>query len=217
MDAVFESFLKIAQNFLSRESSGHDYFHAERVFRMALKIQETEGSDRYVIGIAAIMHDIMRPWEKETKKSHFWAEALGQIEVLLREGWIDEKKLPEILSVIARHDEYDWSDPQPKSLELQIVQDADNLDAIWALWIARTFMYAGAHNCPMWVPWESLDFDHDYIENGTNTSIIRHFYEKLLKLADNMNTETGKEIGLVRHAFMEKYVEQFFNEWAWNI
>ena len=74
-------------------------------------------------------------------------------------------------------------------------------------------MYAGAHNCPMWIPGESLDFDHDYQETGENTTTIGHFYEKLLKLADNMNTKTAKEIATERNKFMQIYLEQFYAEW----
>ncbi len=217
MEIDFAPFLKLIRNYLEKDSSGHDYFHAERVFKMAMKIQETEWGDKYVIGVAAILHDVMRPWEKETKKSHFWPEALEKISDLLKQINVDDEKLSQILEVIARHDIYDWSNPEKKSIELQIVQDADNIDAIGAIGIARTFMYAWSHNSPMWIPGESLDFNHDYVENGNNTSIICHFYEKLLKLAENMNTSTGKAVALERHQFMKQYLEEFFGEWEWLI
>lgn len=213
MEADFQKFLKIAHDFLWDDNSWHDYYHAERVFHLAMRIQEKEGWNPYVIGVSAIMHDLMRPWQTLTGKSHFWEEALAKITSVLVAGEVKQEHLSEILDVIARHDIYDWSQPQNKSIELQIVQDADNLDAIWAIGIARTWKYSWAHNVPMWVPGENLDFSHDYQETGKNTSIIRHFYEKLLKLAENMNTNTAREIAEERSKFMHIYLEQFFAEW----
>ena len=105
----------------------------------------------------------------------FWEEALDKISSVLVDGGVKQEFLDEILHIIARHDIYDWSQPENKSIELQVVQDADNLDAIWAIGIARTWKYSGAHNTPMWVPGENLEFNHDYEETGKNTSIIRHF------------------------------------------
>lgn len=110
------------------------------------------------------MHDLMRPWQTLTGKSHFGDEALGKISSVLVEGGVKQEFLNEILEVIARHDIYDWSRPEQKTIELQIVQDADNIDAIGAIGIARTWKYSGAHNTPMWIPGENLDFSHDYEE-----------------------------------------------------
>lgn len=93
------------------------------------------------------------------------------------------------------------------------MQDADNIDAIGAIGIARTWKYSGAHNTPIWIPGESLDVHGNYQETGKDTSIIRHFYEKLLQLADHMNTQTARIIALERNKFMQLYLEQFFAEW----
>lgn len=213
MEADFQKFLKIAHDFLWDDNSWHDYYHAERVFHLAMRIQEKEGWNPYVIGVSAIMHDLMRPWQTLTGKSHFWEEALAKISSILIAGEIKQEYLSEILDVIAHHDIYDWLHPQKKTLELQIVQDADNLDAIWAIGIARTWKYSGAHSVPMWIPGENLDFSHEYKETGQNTSIIRHFYEKLLKLAQHMNTQTAREIAIERNKFMKVYLEYFFAEW----
>ena len=102
-----------------------------------------------------------------------------------------------------------------KSIELQIIQDADNLDAIGAIGIARTFAFGGVHNVQMYFPGENLKFNNDFVENpqNLNTSTIAHFYEKLLKLKDNMNTKTAKQIAQKRHQFMEDFLQQFFEEW----
>lgn len=160
------------------------------------------------------MHDVLRPWEKQTGKSHFWKEALEIIWWLLEEVGVQEEKFSAILEVIAHHDQYDWSTWNEKSIELQIVQDADNLEAMGAIGIARCLMYGWAHNCPLWIPGENLDFSHDYIEDGTNTTTVAHFYEKLLRLKDNMNTQYWKKLAQERHEFMEEFLQRLFDEWS---
>ncbi|MBP9782089.1 HD domain-containing protein [Candidatus Woesebacteria bacterium] len=200
--------------FLNNESSGHDYSHAERVYTTACYLQQFEGGDLTVIGAAALVHDICRPWEKKTGKSHFGPEALEIIKKVLIDAKIDQAKIPSILDAVAQHDIYDWTIKQSKSIELQIVQDADNLDAIGAMGIARTFAFGGAKGLEMYIPGENLDFSADYIETPTEkTSAISHFYEKLLHIAENMNTQTGKQLAAKKHAIMEDFLKQFFAEW----
>ena len=200
---------------LEAESSGHDYYHAERVLNNALYIQEKEGSgDRYIIGVSALIHDVCRPWEKETGKSHFGDEALERIRQMLIETNESEKTIISVLDIVRLHDVYDWDNPQEKSIELQIMQDADNLDAIGALGIARTFAFGGAHGLNMYIPGENHDFDREFIEDPNHrTSTIAHFYEKLLKLHENMNTDTGKKLGEIRHKRMAQFLDDFFGEW----
>lgn len=200
---------------LEAESCGHDYYHAERVFKNALKIQKSENrGDVYIIGVAALAHDLCRPWEKQTGKSHFGEEALSIIaEILLNAGVLKEH-LASIIEVIRFHDVYDWDNPQTKSIELQIVQDADRLDAIGALGIARTFAFGGAHGLTMYEPGENLNFTTAFIDAPDHrTTTIAHFYEKLLKLHTNMNTETGSAMAAVRQARMEQFLSDFFAEW----
>lgn len=213
-DKIFEKTLNIMRSFLTHDPSGHDSYHAERVFNNAMNIQEAEGGDKLVIGVAAIMHDLLRPWEKETGKSHFGKEALEIIRKELIPLNLDLKTIDNILDVIAKHDFYDWTvKDNSKSIELQIVQDADNLDAIGAIGIGRTFKFGGANNNPMYIPGENLNFTEDFKEDGTMTSTVAHFYEKLLKLKDNMNTVTGKRLAQKRHDFMVQFIEQFLAEW----
>jgi uncharacterized protein len=206
------------KEFLENESSGHDFYHAERVFNNAIYLQEHEGGDLFVIGAAALIHDVCRPWEKKTGKSHFGEEALKIIEDILHQVNINENKIQQILEVIKLHDIYDWTEKmKDKSVELQIVQDADNLDAIGAIGIGRTFAFGGAHNLQMYCPGENLNFTKDFVEDTKyQTSTIGHFYEKLLRLKDNMNTETGKKIAQIRHQVMEDFLKQFFDEWNGN-
>lgn len=218
MQTEFQAVANKVKEVLEFESSGHDYFHAERVCNAALYIQEKEGQgDKYLIGVSALIHDVCRPWEKETGKSHFGEEALGRIRGMLES--IDERPevIESVLEIVRWHDIYDWDTPREKSVELQIVQDADNLDAIGALGIARTFAFGGAHGLNMYVPGENHDFDKAFVEDPNHrTSTIAHFYEKLLKLSQNMNTETGKKLGEIRHQRMVDFLDNFFDEWDFN-
>lgn len=215
MNNDFSKLTDQVKTFLEEESSGHDFYHSERVFNAALHIQEKEGGDKYVIGAAALVHDICRPWEKKTGKSHFGEEALEIIRGVLEKSEVPQDKISDILKVVSLHDIYDWTEKlENKSLELQIVQDADNLDAIGAIGIARTFAFGGSHGLSIYNPGENLDFAKDFVEDPNHrTSTIAHFYEKLLKLKDNMNTKTGKEIAGHRHKIMASFLDEFFAEW----
>ncbi len=173
-----------------------------------------KGADAYVVGAAALVHDICRPWEKEAGKSHFCEEAIEIIRGVLQDSGIAPDKIEPILDVVRLHDIYDWSAKSAKTIELQIMQDADNLEAIGAIGVARTFAFGGANGLTMWHPGESLDFERDFIEDPSHrTTTIAHFYEKLLKIKDNMNTKTGRAIAEERHAFMEDFLKRFFEEW----
>ena len=213
---LFDELKVLVKEFLEKDSSGHDYYHAERVFNSALTLQAEEGGNLVAIGCAALTHDICRPWEKETGKPHYGDEALEIIRNVLQRTNINSSDLDVTLEIIRYHDIYDWTDKMDnKSIELQVVQDADNLDAIGALGIARTFAFGGSHGLEMYVPGESLVFSEDFVEDpGHRTSTIAHFYEKLLKLKENMNTKTGLRLAAGRHLVMERFLEDFFEEWT---
>lgn len=212
---IFEKVKTIVKEFLSQDSSGHDVSHAERVFNIAMTIHEKEGGDKEIIGIASLVHDICRPWEKQTGKSHFGDEALEIIRNELLKIKTEESVITKVLDIVAEHDLYDWTIKNDnKSIELKIVQDADNLDAIGAIGIGRTFAFGGSHGRAMYSPGEDLNVTEDYIDTiHNNTTTIKHFYEKLFKLSENMNTEAGKSMAHERHNFMVKFVDQFIAEW----
>ncbi len=212
---LFENLKEKVKSFLEKDSSGHDYYHAERVFNLAMLLWKKEGGNLTVIGAAALTHDICRPWEKKTGKSHYGDDALKIIANVLQESDINALELQQILEVVRYHDIYDWTKKmENKSIELQIVQDADNLDAIGAIGIGRTFAFGGAHGLNMYIPGENLNFLKDFIDKpNQNATIIAHFYEKLLKLKDNMNTKTGKDLAKDRHLVMIRFLEEFFAEW----
>lgn len=196
------------------ESYSNDYFHLLRVAKIAREISEKEGGDANLIEIAALVHDLCRPWELETKKSHYGKEALEIITKFLKEHYVAEDDCEKIIPIIARHDEYDWTEKNTnKSVELKIIQDADNLDALGAVGIARVFAFGGTYSVPIYIVGENLDFTRDFIENtGRKKSSIAHFYEKLFKLKDNMNTATGHELAIRRHRILEEYLKNFFEE-----
>lgn len=211
----FKKLVDEIKKFLEDETSGHDYYHCQRVFNNAMYIQKHEGGDMYVIGASALIHDILRPWEKKTGKSHFGKEALKIIKKVLQKVKVPKDKIEPILKVIELHDIYDWTDKvKDKSIELRVIQDADRIDSIGAVGIARTFAFGGHHDRPIYLPGENLEFTKDFVENlNRRTSTIAHFYEKLLKLKQNMNTKTGMKIAGNRHKVMENFLREFFREW----
>jgi uncharacterized protein len=196
---------------LSGDSTGHDWSHIERVRNTALNIARQEGADLFVVELAALLHDVA-DWK--------FAEGDHTASPRAARRWL--QSLPVAPSVIDHVEDIvatlsfkgaGVATPM-KTLEGQIVQDADRLDALGAIGIARTFAYGGhkgqAMHDPAIRPQRHESFDA-YKKNVGTT--INHFYEKLLLLKDRMNTATGKRLAAERHAYMEQYLEQFFAEW----
>ena len=143
-------------------------------------------------------------------------DSLGKVKEILSVLELEEEQLEKILHAIEYHEVYNWNNPQNKEEDINtlILQDADNLDAIGAIGIGRTFTYGGAHNVPMYDNTVSLEMKSDYAEeNGDDESTIHHFYHKLFKLGDNMNTKKAKELANSRTEFMKKFVDEFLKEW----
>lgn len=199
----------IASKFAS-EGSGHDWFHIDRVRKLALCIGRAEGSDLFITEMAALLHDL-DDWKIKEFASHFPEKAKKWLSDLDVEQDISSR----ILNVI---DEVSYKgagvETPVKSVEAAVVQDADRLDAIGAIGIARTFAYGGHKNRliydPAVVP--ILHDDFQLYKNSTAPT-INHFYEKLLLLKDRMNTSSAKSIADQRHRFMENFLKQFFDEW----
>lgn len=214
IDQIIEKLEKEITTLFDSESSGHDIHHLKRVLNLALHIQEKEGGDRFVVAVAAFLHDIHRIIQKETGRYCSPKDSLPKVDEIIRKNEITGERAAKILHCIELHEEYDFSEngKTAKDIEALIVQDADNLDAIGAIGIARAFSYGGANGVPIWVP--AIPFGREiYDESQNDPSEIHHFYSKLLKLKDNMNTETGKKFADERHKFLENYLEEFFNEW----
>lgn len=197
---------------LQGEGSGHDWWHIHRVWTLAKKIAHLEGADMEIVELAALLHDIA-----DRKLNDGNEEAgLMKVRAFLMENGADKNTTEDVLSIIENYS-YTAHLRNKKgmdTLEGQVVQDADRLDAIGAIGIARTFNYGGHHNRPLYDPQIQLSATvtaEAYTKSASPT--INHFYEKLLHLKDLMNTKTAKRIASSRHRFMEEYLKQFFKEW----
>lgn len=203
------------EKMFSSDSTGHDIDHLLRTLNNAKNIQKKEGGDKEIIYTAALLHDIHRISEKETGKYCLPKDSLPIIKKILKEINFPQEKIEKVLHCIEFHEEYSFcsTGKTVKDIETLILQDADNLDAIGAVGIGRTFAFGGFYGRPLWIPGEPLEDQKIFNESDENTSSIRHFYTKLLKLKDNMNTKTGKKLAQSRHNFLKIFLKQFFKEW----
>lgn len=194
------------------EGSGHDWWHIYRVRKMAIHLNETEGGDIFLIEMAALLHDL-DDWKINAQKPKSRAEK-----------WMITLKLPKhqiekILTIIEEVSFKGAGVATPAStVEAMIVQDADRLDAIGAIGIARTFAYGGNKNRLLFDPDIKPVKHNSFASYKNNTApTINHFYEKLLLLKDLLNTTTAKKLAQNRHEFMEIFLDRFFDEWEGKI
>ncbi len=194
------------------ESTGHDWWHMYRVWKLAGHIAVQEPSaDKFVVELAALLHDIA-DWkfndgdmDAGPKAARQWLESIN----------VDDNIILKIEDIV-RNVSFKGANVKQNmaSLEGRIVSDADKLDAIGAIGIARTFAYGGGHNTPIYDP-AIKPVQHDTFEDYKNSKShsINHFYEKLLLLKDNLYTDTARQIADHRHKYMEQYLEEFYKEW----
>jgi len=191
---------RFVQEFHANDFSGHDFSHIERVRKMALRIAEIEGGNVRIIELAALLHDVADSKLGGTSEN---------VDQYLRPRVSEQDRL-HILDIINSLSFKGGDRPPMKTLEGKIVQDADRLDAIGAIGIARTFQFAGHFQEPMYVPGLAPREPGD--RTGP-TSALHHFDEKLFRLKDLMNTKTAKIIAEDRHQYMWEFVERFKQEW----
>ena len=196
---------------LEGAEAGHDWFHIERVWKLSKKIAEKEGGNLEVIELSALLHDIADP------KFHNGDEtlALKISKDFLEEIHVEGELIEQVLFVIKNISFKNRAEaPENPPLELQIVQDADRLDAIGAIGIARTFNFGGFKNNLMYHPEikPNLGMNKEEYKKSNGTT-INHFYEKLLLLKDLINTKTAKKIASERHNFMLQFLDEFYKEW----
>lgn len=196
---------------LEGEASGHDWWHVYRVWKMAQNIGQKENVDMFVVELAALLHDIA------DFKFHDGDENMGaKISREWLEGQGAEEEIIEHVCDIVKNVSFKGAKVESgiKTKEGMVVQDADRLDAMGAMGIARTFAYGGSKNREIYNPEINPEL-HDSFEKykNSNGSSINHFYEKLLLLKNLMNTESGKEFAQGRHEIMEKFLKDFLNEW----
>ena len=207
---ILQKTAEYIQQEFSDDSSGHDWWHIYRVWKNAITLCEHEGADTFIVQLAALLHDL-DDWK--------FNEA-GDETPLRARAWLDslstDLSVTDAVCRISTHTSYKGAGVENKmdTLEGFIVQDADRLDAMGAIGIARAFAYGGYKNRPLYDP-DSPPQMHQTFEQYKNSksATINHFYEKLLLLKGMMNTATAKRIAEQRHDIMVQYLDQFMNEW----
>ncbi|MBL7967941.1 MAG: HD domain-containing protein [Prolixibacteraceae bacterium] len=194
----------------STEGSGHDWFHIDRVRKMALRIGAVESCNLFIVEMAALLHDL-----DDWKLTGSEVDSFSKTENWLNRLEIETDIADKIVGVIKEVSFKGAKIETPiTSVEAAIVQDADRLDAIGAIGIARTFAYGGHKSRLIYDPAISVDLHDNFQSYKKSTApTINHFYEKLLLLKDRMNTPSAKTIAEGRHQFMTDYLDQFFDEW----
>ena len=202
--------IAFVKNELANAEGGHDWFHIERVYKNAMHIAEKEKVDMLVVALGALLHDIA------DSKFHNGDESVGpnKAREFLIESEINSEVIEHVIKII---ENISFKGGNVKrtcsSEELNVVQDADRLDALGAIGIARTFNYGGFKNRKIYDPDVKPNLNMSKGEYKASTSpTVNHFYEKLLLLKDRMHTKTGKEMAEKRHQFMIDYLEQFYAE-----
>ncbi len=200
---------------LSGAEGGHDWFHTKRVFNNAKLISKEENVDNFVVTLGALLHDIA------DSKFHNGDETIGPgiARTFLEDLQVNKDVIDHVVLIIENISFKGGNSKQKfRSLELDVIQDADRLDAIGAVGIARCFNYGGFKNRAIYNPdiVPNLSMTKEEYKNSTAPT-INHFYEKLLLLKDRMNTKTGKKLAQQRHAFMEQFLDQFYREWEGEV
>jgi len=208
---ILQNTITFVKETLKNAEGGHDWFHIERVYKNSLLIARSEKVDEFVVSLGALLHDIA------DSKFHNGDETVGPrvAAEFLQSQQIETNVIEHVVQIINNISFKGGKMARTfSSKELDVVQDADRLDALGAIGIARTFNYGGFKNRAIYNPDidPALNMTKEEYKNSTAPS-INHFYEKLLLLKDKMNTETGKQFAQQRHEFMEEYLKQFYEEW----
>ena len=204
--------IRFVKKQLDTAEGGHDWFHIERVYKLALRIAEKEADvDILVVQLAALLHDIA------DSKFHDGDETIGPrlAREFLSKQQLPTEQLEQVIAIIENISFKGGNQVQTYfSKELAVVQDADRLDAIGAIGIARTFNFGGFKNRPLYDPAipPDLQLSKEAYKKSTAPT-LNHFYEKLLRLKDLMHTETARELAAERHQFMEQFLSRFYSEW----
>lgn len=207
---MIENAIKYVKQIFADVCSGHDDYHTMRVYRLAIQIAEQENADMLIVQLAALLHDVddvkLSPETHEAKKN-----AVG----FMKNNGVDDKVIASVCKIIDEVSFAGIDSVVPSTIEGKCVQDADRLDAMGAIGIARTFAYGGSKgrriHDPDIKPMTNRN-KADYNQNHNSTS-INHFYEKLLLLKDMMNTETAKKMAMHRQTVMEDFLEELMAEW----
>ena len=209
--AIIDKTILFVKEQLQEAEGGHDWFHTQRVYRNALLIAENEICNLEIVKLGALLHDIA------DSKFHEGDETVGPkiARAFLEKEKVNEETINHVLNIIENISFKGGNFGQQfTSKELEIIQDADRLDALGAIGIARTFNYGGFKNRPLYNPDIAPNLKmgkEEYKKNDAPT--LNHFYEKLLLLKDKMNTPIGKKLAEERHEYMVRFLSQFYAEW----
>lgn len=208
-DQLMDKTMKYSRSLFAEDFSGHDWAHTERVYKIAKNLAQAEGADVLIVSVAALLHDADdRKLFPET-----WREKANAVSFLHSEG-CEPEFIDRVLTIIDEVSFRGTDSVVPTTLEGKCVQDADRLDAMGAIGIARAFTFGGSRSRTMYDPMQNPRSNIDseaYFASESTT--INHFYEKLLLLKDMMNTSAAKEIAAGRHAFMQEFLDEFYAEW----
>lgn len=193
------------------DKTGHDWYHLERVWKIATRIAREEKADLFIVQMAALLHDVgdykLEPDRKDRQEE--------KVSAWLKKVVVPEKQAGKILHIVTHMSfSKNFLHKQELSIEGKIVQDADRIDAMGAIGIMRSFVYAGAHGIPPYIPGIAPRIHATIKSYKTHeASSLNHFYEKLLVLKNHMNTRTAKKMAIERHNVMLKYLDNFLKEW----
>ena len=212
MSEIVDKALTFTKEFFKEEYSGHDFYHTLRVYNNSMLIAKGEKCDIEIVSLAAILHDV-----DDYKIVGEQEEKLHNALSFLRDNNYPSDKIERISRIISQISFIVGDLQTPDTIEGKIVQDADRLDAIGAIGIARTFAYGGNHNRTIYDPEVRAkeNMTSEEYKNNKGTT-INHFYEKLLLIKDLMNTNTAKEIAQGRHDYMLNFLDEFYGEWNGN-
>lgn len=201
--------IEYVKDVFATDFSGHDFFHTMRVYQMATKIAMEEKADLQIVQLAALLHDV-----DDRKLSPETCENKDRAVAYMRSKGLSEDTITRVKDIIGEVSFVGTDSVVPKTLEGKCVQDADRLDALGAMGIARAFAYGGNHNRVMYDPEipPALNMGKEEYQNHVSTT-VNHFYEKLFLLKDMMNTESAKRIAGHREQYMREYIDEFLAEW----
>lgn len=209
MEQLVQNATKFIKEIFQNDFSGHDFFHSMRVYRTAINIAEAEHADMEVVALAALLHDV-----DDRKLSPMTAEKKENAARFMCSQNVSESEIRQVCQIIDEVSFKGTDSVRPSTPEGKCVQDADRLDALGAIGIARTFAYGGNHNRAIYDPElpsrTAMNQAQYYSSKSTS---LNHFYEKLFLLEGMMNTETGKAIARKRTQYMQQFVDEFLNEW----
>lgn len=206
---VISDALEFVRNIFSDDYSGHDYFHTLRVYKMAARIAKQEKANLMIVQLAALLHDV-----DDIKLSPETYASKDRAVDFLRKHDVSEAMIQSICDIIGEVSFNGTDSVTPKTIEGRCVQDADRLDAMGAIGIARAFAYGGSHDRIIYDPEiePTVNMNGEKYQSHISTS-INHFYEKLFRLKGLMNTDTAKKISEQRDDYMKAYISEFLDEW----